>query len=55
MSIHKNELFDLFYECDSWSRLNSGNESVDLEEIIKRLKKKYKEWKDRWNKIKEEE
>jgi len=44
MSISKNELLDVFYDCESWYRLNAGNEYVDLEEIIKKLKKEYKKW-----------
>jgi len=40
MSINKNELLKLFYDCDSWHRLNSGNESVDIKELIKKLEDK---------------
>ena len=39
MSINKERLLDIFYDCDSCNRLNSGNESVDIEELIEKLKK----------------
>lgn len=43
MSIHKNELFDVWYDCESWAMLNNRNESVDIEELIKKLKERLKE------------
>ena len=37
MSVSKDKLLDLFYECKTYHRLNSGNESVDIEELISLL------------------
>jgi len=36
--INKDELEGIFYDCDSWNLLNSGNESVDVDELIEKLK-----------------
>ena len=38
MSISENDLLELFYDCESWHRLNSGNNYVDIDELIKKLK-----------------
>ncbi len=38
--IRKNDLLDLFYDCESWHMLNNRLESVEIEELIKKLKEK---------------
>ncbi len=40
MLIRKDDLLDLFYDCESWDRLNNGAESVDIKELIEKLEKK---------------
>ena len=42
MLIHENELLDLFYSCESWSLLNNRNSSVDVDELIEKLKEREK-------------
>lgn len=40
MSIRKDKLLDVFYDCESWGMLNNRVESVDIEELIEKLRKK---------------
>ncbi len=40
MLIRKDELLDLFYDCESWHMLNNRVESVEIEELIEKLEKK---------------
>lgn len=40
MLIRKDELLDLFYDCESWHILNNRVESVDIKELIEKLEKK---------------